>query len=107
MSERRRHAVKLYHVTSRALAERIKLEGFRGHGVLDGERPVTGGNWLNDNPEVCPTLGLVVMSIEVPDDELVDHASQDRRMHDGDRGNDHYVDAKILNRHLDSVQIDS
>ena len=96
----------LYHVTSRALAERIKVEGFHGHGVLEGERPATGGNWLNDNPEAYSNFGLVVMSIDIPDDELVDQPTQVQPLHDGRVSNDYYVDAKILNQHLDSVRIE-
>ena len=99
--------VKLYHVTSRALGERIKAEGFHGHGVLDGERPATGGNWLSDSPETDPDLGLVMMSIEIPADELADQPTQDQRFPDGRRSNDYYVDATILNRHLDSLQIEA
>jgi hypothetical protein len=106
-SEGRGHVVKLYHVTSRALAERIKVEGFHGHGVFDGERPATGGNWLNDNPETYPTLGLVMMSIEIPDGELADQPTQYQRLPDGRQSNDYYVDAEILNEHLDSLQIES
>jgi len=99
--------VKLYHVTSRALAEQIKLEGFHGHEVLDGERPATGGNWLTDNTETDPTLGLVMMSIEVPADELATQPTQNQRLPDGKHSTDYYVDAEILNRHLDSLQIES
>ena len=99
--------MKLYHVTSRAVAERIEIDGFHGHGVFYGDHPATGGNWLNDNPEVDPTLGLVMMSIEVPDDELVDQPTRDQRSPDGRQSNDYYVDAAILNRHLDSVHIDA
>jgi len=105
--ERRGRVVKLYHVTSRALGERIKLDGFHGHGVLDGDRPATGGNWLSDNPETCPTLGLVMMSIEIPDEELADQPPQYQRMPDGQQNNDYYVDATILNRHLDSLHIET
>jgi len=104
--EPRHDVMKLFHVTSRVLAERIKLEGFHGHGVLDGERPATGGNWLTDNPETYPTLGLVIMSIEIPADELANQPTQSQRLPDGQHGNDYYVDAKILNRHLDSLQIE-
>jgi hypothetical protein len=106
-SQDRGQVVKLYHVTSRAVAERIVLEGFHGHGVLDGERPATGGNWLSDNPDTYPTLGLVMMSIEIPDRELADQPTSHMQLPDGRRGNDYYVDAEILNRHLDSIQIDA
>jgi hypothetical protein len=107
LMERPDHVVKLYHVTSRALAERIKVEGFHGHGVFDGERPAIGGNWLNDHPEAYSNFGLVVMSIEIPDDELVDQPTQVQHLHDGRPSNDYYVDANILNQHLESVQIES
>jgi hypothetical protein len=100
-------AVKLYHVTSRAVAERITREGFHGHGVLDGERPATGGNWLNDNPETYPTLGLVMMSIEIPDEELAEQPTHDIALPGGRQSNDYYVDAEILNRHLDSIQVEA
>ena len=99
--------MKLYQATSRAIAERIKLEGFHGHGVFYREHPATGGNWLNDNPETDPTVGLVMMSIEIPDDELADQPTPDQRLHDGQRSNEYYVGAEILNRHLDSIQIES
>jgi hypothetical protein len=99
--------MKLYHATSRVIAERIKLEGFHGHGVFYGEHPATGGNWLNDNPETVPTVGLVMVSIEIPDDQLADQPTQDQRLPDGQQSNDYYVDAEILNRHLDSIQIES
>ena len=99
--------MKLYHATSRVVAERIKAEGFHTHEVLYGEHPTTGGNWLNDNPETDPTVGLVMMSIEVPDDELADQPTADQRLHDGQRSNEYYVGADILNRYLDSIQIES
>ena len=99
--------MKLYHATSRAIAERIKVEGFVTHEVLYGEHPVTGGNWLRDNPETDPTVGLVMMSIEIPDDELADQPTPDQRLHDDQQSNDYYVEAEILNRHLDSIQIES
>ena len=99
--------MKLYHATSRVIAERIQHEGFHGHGVFYGEHPATGGNWLNDNPESYPTLGLVMMSIEVPDEALADQPTQEQRLHDGRKSNDYYVDAQILNRYLDSIQIES
>jgi hypothetical protein len=99
--------MKLYHATSRAMAERIKAEGFHGHEVLYGEHPATGGNWLKDNPETDSTLGLVLMSIEIPDDELADQPTQDQRLLESQRTNDYYVDAEILNRHLESIQIES
>ena len=35
-------SMKLYHATSRAIAERIKAEGFVGHEVFYGEHPATG-----------------------------------------------------------------
>ena len=99
--------MKLYHATSRVIAERIRLEGFHGHGVFYGEHPTTGGNWLNDNPASYPTLGLVMMSIEIPDEALADQPTQDQWLHDGRKSNDYYVDAEILNRHLESIQIES
>jgi hypothetical protein len=99
--------MKLYHATSRAIAERIKVEGFVTHEVLYGEHPVTGGNWLRDNPETDPSVGLVMMSIEIPDDELADQPPEDQRLRDGQRSNEYYVGAEILNRHLDSIQIES
>jgi hypothetical protein len=98
--------VKLYHATSRAIAERIKVEGFPTHEVLYREHPATGGNWLRDNPETDPTAGLVMMSIEIPDDELADQPLQDQPLRVGEGSDDCYVEAEILNRHLDSIQIE-
>ena len=100
------HMMKLYHATSRSIAERIKVEGFHTHEILHREHPATGGNWLNDNPETDPTVGLVMMSIEIPDDELADQPTQNQRL-EGQRSDDYYVEAEILNRHLDSIQIES
>ena len=99
--------MKLYHATSRVIAERIQLEGFHGHGVFYGEHPATGGNWLHDDPESCPTLGLVMMSIEVPDDELAHQPTRDQWLPDDRKRNDYYVDAELLNRHLESILIES
>jgi hypothetical protein len=47
------------------------------------------------------------MSIEIPDDELADQPTQDQRLLESQRTNDYYVDAEILNRHLESIQIES
>lgn len=54
-----------------------------------------------------PTVGPVMMSIEVPDDELADQPTEDQRLHDGRRSNEYYVGAEVLNRHLDSMQIEA
>ena len=99
-------AMRLYHATSRAVAERIKAEGFHGHEVFYGEHPATGGTWLNDNAETDSTLGLVLMSIDIPDDELSNQPTPDQRLPQSQRANDYYVDAEILNRHLESIQIE-
>jgi hypothetical protein len=99
--------MNLYHATSRAIAERIKVEGFYGHAVFSGERPATGGSWLKDNPGTDATLGLVMMSIAIPDDELVDQAIQAHPVLEGQRSKDYSVDAKTLNRYLKSIQIES
>jgi hypothetical protein len=96
----------LYRATSRAVADRIKAEGFRGHEVLCGEHPAIGGTWLKDNPETDSTLGLVLISIEIPDDELANQPTPDRSLARNHRINDYYVDAEILNRHLESIQIE-
>jgi len=48
-----------------------------------------------------------MMSIEIPDDELADQPTEDQRLRDGQRSNEYYVGADILNRHLDSIQIES
>jgi hypothetical protein len=100
-------SMKLYHATSRASAERIKAEGFHGHVVFYGEHPATGGNWLSDNPKTESTLGLVLMSSEIPDDELADQPTRDRQLLEKQQTNDYDVDAAILNRHLESIQIES
>src|SRR5207248_6135170 len=100
-------SMKLYHATSRATAERIKAEGFHGHEVFYGEHPATGGNWLNDNPRTDSTLGLVLMSIDIPDDELANQPTPDQQVLESQQSNDYYVDAEILNRHLQSIQIES
>jgi hypothetical protein len=99
--------MKLYYATSRATAERIKAEGFHGHVVFYGEHPATGGNWLSDNPKTDSTLGLVMMSIEIPDDELADQPTRDQQFLKSEQADDYYVDAEILNRHLESIQIES
>jgi hypothetical protein len=99
--------MRLYHATSRAVAERIQAEGFHGHEVMYGEHPATGGAWLNDDPETASTLGLVVMSIDIPEDELANQPTPDQRLPQRQGIKDYYVDAEILNRHLDSVQIES
>ncbi len=99
--------MRLYHATSRAVAERIMAEGFHGHEVLYGEHPATGGTWLNDNPETQSTLGLVLISIDIPDDELANQPTPEQRLPRSQRTNDYYVDAEILNRHLKSIQIES
>ena len=98
--------VKLYHATSRAIAERLKVEGFHDHGIFYGEHPATGGNWLEDEPDVHPTLGLVMISIEIPDAELADQPVPDQQLLNRKQGGDYYVDAGILNRHLDTLQIE-
>ena len=100
-------SMKLYHVTSRVLAERIKADGFHGHETFYGQHPATGGNWLKNDSETESTLGLVLLSIEVPDDEVADQPTPDPRVLESDRTDDYFVDAEILNRHLDSVQIES
>jgi hypothetical protein len=100
-------SMKLYHATSRATAERIRAEGFHGHEVFYGEHPATGGNWLNDNPKTDSTLGLVLMSIDIPDDELANQPTPDQQLLESQQSNDYYVDAEILNRHLESIQIES
>jgi hypothetical protein len=106
-SERDTGSMRLYHVTSRGVAERIKAEGFHGHEVLYGEHPATDGNWLNDNPKTESTLGLVLMSIDIPDDELANQPTPEQRLAQSQRTNDYYVDAEILNRHLDSIQVEA
>ena len=68
--------------------------------------PATGGNWLKDDPETDSTLGLVLISIEIPDDELTDQPTRDQGLLESQRTNDYYVDAEILNRHLESIQIE-
>lgn len=72
-----------------------------------GEHPATGANWLNDNPETHSTLGLVLMSIEIPDDELNNQPPLERRLPKSRRANDYYADAEIRNRHLQTIQIES
>lgn len=99
--------MRLYHATSRAVAERIKAEGFHGHEVFYGKHPATGGTWLNDDPEADSTLGLVLMSIDIPDDELANQPTPNEHLPQSRRTDDYYVDAEILNRHLESIQIES
>ena len=98
--------MKLYHVTSRSLADRIKAEGFHGHEVFDGRHPATEGNWLKNDPDTESTLGVVIMSIEIPDAELADQPRPDH-VPEGGQTDDYYVDAEILNRHLETIQIES
>jgi hypothetical protein len=99
--------MRLYRATSRAVAERITAEGFHGHEVFYGEHPANAGNWLNDNPETQSTLGLVMMSIDIPDNELANQPTAEQRLPRSRRTNEYYVDAEILNRHLESIQIES
>ena len=47
-----------------------------------------------------------MMSIDIPDRELASQPTQDQRLHDGRHSKDYYVDADILNRHLDSIEIE-